>query len=303
MGIHVPPLSLIHWRQDDQNPITCVRLLELVHRIVPTERKKHYCMSILEALADWQLFGIVVVGPVLFMIVGTLLLHLFLKKREKNAVSDLHRATFSSLSTILAFLLGFLIVTTWGNYRTADQAVAQEAAVITTTVRDAQALPLPAKSALIGHLHSYTEDVMTDEWPLMAQGAGAASPKALKELSTLWSVCSGKASTQVGCSNVQSDLDRLSTDRALRLDSSEGTLPNDLWLVLVVCCIAMLFMSFLLYTHDVPLVHQIVTRVLLTAAFASLFWLIITLANPYAGGISVTPHAFAYPLLIMRTLG
>jgi hypothetical protein len=267
------------------------------------KRKKHYLMSNLEVLANWQLFGIVVIGPVLLMIIGTLLMHRLLDKRDKGAISDLHRATFSSLSTILAFLLGFLIVTSWGNYRTADQTVAEEAAAITTTVRDAQALPQPAKSALVGDLHNYTEYVMTDEWPLMAQGNGAASPRALEELSTLWSICSGKASTQVGCSDVQSDLDRLSTDRALRLDSSQGNLPDDLWFVLIVCSIAMLCMSFLFYTHDVSLIHQIFTRVLLTAAFASLFWLIIALANPYAGGISVTTHAFEYPLLIMKTLG
>lgn len=260
-------------------------------------------MSNLEILADWQLFGIVVIGPVLLMIIGTLLMHNLLKKREKNAISDLHRATFSSLSTILAFLLGFLVVTSWGNYRTAAQTVTEEAAAITTTVRDAQALPQPEKNALVGHLHNYTELAITDEWPLMAQGNAAPSPEALKEFSSLWSVCSGKAATLTGCSDIQSDLGHLSADRAIRLSSSQASLPDDLWFVLGICSIAMLFMSFLFYTHDVPLVHQIVTRVLLTTAFASLFWLIIALANPYAGGISVTPHAFEYPLLIMKTLG
>jgi hypothetical protein len=260
-------------------------------------------MSNLETLADWQLFSIVVIGPVLLMVIGTLLAHNLLKKRRKDAISDLHRATFSSLSTILAFLLGFLIVTSWGNYRTASETVAEEAAAITTTVRDAQALPQPEKSALIGHLHNYTELVITDEWPLMAQGNAAPSPQALKEFGALWSICNGKAATLDGCSDVQSDLDRLSTDRAIRLSSSQGDLPDDLWFVLEICSMAMLFMSLLFYTHDVPLAHQIITRVLLTTAFASLFWLIIAMADPYAGGISVTPHAFEYPLLIMKTLG
>ncbi|HET8842261.1 MAG TPA: hypothetical protein VFN35_12385, partial [Ktedonobacteraceae bacterium] len=159
------------------------------------------------------------------------------------------------------------------------------------------------RSALVGHLRNYTELVITDEWPLMAQGTAASSPQALKEFSSLWSICSGKAATPAGCSTIQSDLDRLSTDRAIRLSSSQGGLPDDLLFVLGICSVAMLFMSFLFYAHDVPLIHQIITRVLLTTAFACLFWLIINLANPYAGGVSVTPHAFEYPLLIMKTLG
>lgn len=260
-------------------------------------------MNNLAILPDWQLFEIVVIGPALLMIIGTLFAHHLLKRREKNTISDLHRATFSSLSSILAFLLGFLIVTSWGNYRAASQTVAEEAAAITTTVRDAQALPQAERSALVGHLRNYTELVITNEWPLMAQGNAASSPRALKEFSSLWSICSGKAATLAGCSTIQSDLDRLSTDRAIRLSSSQGGLPDDLWFVLGICSVAMLFMSFLFYAHDVPLIHQIIARVLLTTAFACLFWLIINLANPYAGGVSVTPHAFEYPLLIMKTLG
>ncbi len=275
----------------------------LLYQEVEPKERSILPMSDLAALSDMQLFLVVVVGPAILMIIGTLFVHRFFRGRDKSVIGDLHRTTFSSVSTILAFLLGFLIVTTWTNYRTADQIVAGEAADITVLARDSQTLPPIAQAVLIGHLRNYTELVMTDEWPLMAQGKGQTSATALAEFGALWSVCQQQGVPASSCGVVQGDLDRLSAQRALRLDSSQGSLPNDLWFVLFVGTIVMLFMSFLFYTHDIPLSHQIITRVLLTVAFATMFWLIITLANPYAGGIHVTPHAYEYPLLIMKMIG
>jgi hypothetical protein len=266
------------------------------------EERSILCMSFLTAISDWQLFILVVGGPVIVMALGTLLVHRLLKNRKPHTMSDLHRATFSSLSTILAFLLGFLIVTAWTNYRDANEAVSQEATAITTLARDAQTLPSPAKQFAFSHLRRYTELVMTDEWPLMAKGNGSASPLALAEFNDLWSICSGKVAISASCGSIQGDLDRLSGQRALRLLSSQGGLPGALWVVLIVCAGAMGLVSLLFTTREIPLHQQILMRAILTTSFATLFWLIIILANPYAGGISVTTHAFNYPLLVLQTL-
>jgi hypothetical protein len=262
-------------------------------------------VSVLNALSNfpqWLLFLIVVGGSIGLIWCATLATSLWMKGKEQRELSELHKAASSSVSTVLTFLLGFLVVTSWGNFRSADQAVAQEAASMTVLARAAQALPPQTRTELLTYLQQYIELVITDEWPIMAQGHSQASPRAVAAFGKLWTVCQDRIASVPACQNVQNKLGDLTSYRVLRVLSSRSYLPDAFWLVLILGALMVILMSLFLSTSEVGMGKQLLIRAFKIGAIAMLLWLIIIINNPYAGDAHITPDAFQYPLFVIKSI-
>ena len=258
-------------------------------------------MNTLSSFPEWLLFILIVGGSIGLVWSATLITSLWMRGRKTSKTTALHKTASSSVNTVLTFLLGFLVVTAWGNFQAADQAVTQEAASMTVLARTAQALPSPMRTELLTHLRRYIELVRTDEWPIMAQGHGQASPQALAEFAQLWTVCQNKLDSVPVCQNVQGVLGQLSSQRALRLFSSRGYLPDAFWLMLLLGMLTVMLMNLFLSTDEIGLGKQLLLQALNIGSISLLLWLIILINNPYTGDARIMPDAFQYPLLIIQS--
>jgi hypothetical protein len=258
-------------------------------------------VNTLSSFPEWLLFILIVGGSIGLVWSATLITSLWMRGRKTSKLTELHKTASSSVNTVLTFLLGFLVVTSWGNFHAADQAVTQEAASMTVLARAAQALPPPPRIELLTHLHRYIKLVITDEWPIMAQGHGQASPQALAEFGKLWAVCQDRLNSVPACHEVQDDLGQLSSQRALRLLSGRGYLPDVFWLMLLLGVLTVMLMSLFLSTDEIGVGKQLLLRALNIGSISLLLWLIILINNPYTGDARIMPDAFQYPLFIIQS--
>jgi hypothetical protein len=96
-------------------------------------------------------------------------------------------------------------------------------------------------------------------------------------------------------------LDRLSTQRATRIDASNGSLNDAFWVILLFGAVVMVAFSFLFYLEN-TLVQGIVLGSA-TALLASLLVLLVLVDHPFSGDIHVTPAPFQTVLEHMKGVG
>ena len=63
-----------------------------------------------------------------------------------------------------------MVIIAWENFDEAEQVVGQEASTLRSIYRDSIALPPDTQSDLQDLVRRYATDVMTNEWPAMAEG-------------------------------------------------------------------------------------------------------------------------------------
>jgi hypothetical protein len=148
------------------------------------------------------------------------------------------------------------------------------------------------------HLSSYAEQVRNDEWPSMAEGQ--ASGSAAGELNNLGETILQAKETSIGLHHHVIDLLTIVNDnRAERLDSSDGTVPNVLWLVLIAG--AMITLGYPSFFGS----SNITAQVLMTAALAALValtaFVAVVLDYPFTGEVQISRAPFEAAIAQMPT--
>jgi len=136
---------------------------------------------------------------------------------------------FAVVSVFYAVLLAFVVVAVWEDYRDTEAAVRNEAKALADLHQVSFALP--AGADIRKHLVTYLELV----WQTMANGLPSKDGES--ELERLGQALAGGVANElkdVALLGHALDLMTLITDnRNERLDSSDGTVPTVLWLVLL----------------------------------------------------------------------
>ncbi len=257
-------------------------------------------------LPIWQLFLLVVIFPMILSSASLLFVRRWMKRPEDEEHNILVTGMFAAVSLIYTVLLAFLIIATWENYTAATQAVANETAAVITVARDAEVLPEPQRARMLNSLHNYIEYVLTKEWDMMRTGASEhqiASQSAINATNNLWitykeippSAMSNATSTEM-----LSSMDKLSNQRVTRLMSSQSTLPDIFWFVLIADAVMTIGFSFILRVKDIRLHLGMV--LLLTCTLMLSLWLIIIINDPFAGSVQVSSDPFKYALDVINAL-
>ncbi|MES2308179.1 MAG: hypothetical protein V4507_04905 [Verrucomicrobiota bacterium] len=113
----------------------------------------------------------------------------FLRVFLKHELNEEQRGFLSSIigfvSTLFAFVLGFLIVNLWTTYNGAESIVQKEVNSLRGIYRLVSELPDSEK--VVQSIHSYLESLSHDEWPAMQQGHFSPKTDAFKD--QLWHAC------------------------------------------------------------------------------------------------------------------
>jgi hypothetical protein len=195
-----------------------------------------------------------------------------------------------------AVLLAFIVFALWEGYGAAERAAAQEAATILATARYATTVPEPVQHELIGGLRAYTEIVLNREWKTMTEASGAAGDQAI---AALWSTYDQlrPPGTYSDAATLLSDL---STNRTMRILSSQAVLPGLFWVVLVGASVITLIFCFVLFMENAS-VHALMSA-LLAGIIALSLWLIFELNHPFAGGVQVPKDAMEHALHVLESM-
>jgi len=199
---------------------------------------------------------------------------------------------FAVIGVFYAVLLAFVVIAVWEDFRKTETAVRDEAKAVVDLHRLTFALPGESGSEIREHLVAYANDVREQEWRTMAVGEPSdAVIKDLDQLSRAVFSVNPQGWQELALYQDALRLLAVMTDnRNERLDSSDGSMPNILWFVLIVGGLITLgYPSFFGSTNRVA-------QVLMTAALAELVALAMLLGiafdYPFTGEVRISPYPF-----------
>jgi hypothetical protein len=205
------------------------------------------------------------------------------------------------VGVLYAVVLGFLVVTAWSAFDTAQRNADLEASDVAEVFLIARALPEPARSHLRSLMADYAFEVRDHEWPMLADGGQdrVARELLLEAFDTIAampiaaSASTGEAMRQSAIHDAAFATFRdLSAQRRQRLLDAENHVQFALYFSLVLG--ALLVFAFVFLFGVERSAPQLTMTGLVAGSIGLLFGLIVELDRPYGNGIRVTPTAFTF---------
>lgn len=137
-------------------------------------------MTWVYAFPEWLLFAMVVAGMGLLAALGLMAFRMIVPQSDDVSHNDVAGPIISTVGTILAVILSFMLVSVWQQYDQAGATVVNEASAVADLYHAAGLFPEPVQTQLRKSLSNYTNAILNDEWPAMRDGrlsdaAGRAS--------------------------------------------------------------------------------------------------------------------------------
>jgi hypothetical protein len=245
--------------------------------------------------------GLVIIAVAMVVAVGGLLLvqRLFSTELRKQA-NDVAGFIYAVLGVAYAVLLGLMLIAVWEKWNAAETVTTEEANELAGIFYFAHALPPPEGRHIQELVRSYSEVVVEEEWPLMAQGK--SSPEAWATLDELRGTILGlnppKAQQtgydQMRYNQMLEQLHSLGDARRERLLVSEQGLPPILWVVLILGGVITVCFAYLFGLEN-TLVHVLMVAALALIISISLFT-VSALDYPFTGDIRIHPAPYEQDL-------
>src|SRR3712207_1799282 len=190
-------------------------------------------------------YGVLVVGGAcLAAVVGLALVQRLVPVTIRKEHNDVAGFIYAVLGVIYAVLLALVVIAVWEEFGRARVTVEGEANALAEIFWLAHRLPEPEGRHLQELARSYAEEVVDEEWPLMAQGrtplmedTGEVTPGwvIIDDIrATLQEVEPRTVAEQELYAEGLDQVQRLADARRTRLVAAEEGLPSVLWVVLVV---------------------------------------------------------------------
>ena len=248
-------------------------------------------------------YGVLVVGGAcLAAIVGLGLVQRLVPTQVRQQHNDVAGFVYAVLGVIYAVLLALVVIAVWEEFGRADVTVEGEANALAEIFWLAHRLPEPEGRELQELAHSYAEEVVDEEWPLMEQGrTPLMEQEHTRETPSGWVLIDDIRATlqeveprteaeqelyAEGLDQVQ----RLADARRTRLVAAEEGLPSVLWVVLVVGGVVVVGFAYL-FGMENTWAHGLMV-VSLAGVIALVLFTIGVLDHPFSGGARVGPGAF-----------
>ncbi len=246
-------------------------------------------------------YGVLVVGGVcLLALVGFELVHRLVPASARQQHNDVAGFIYAALGVIYAVLLALVVIAVWEEYGAASDTVEREANAAADIYWLADQLPEDRGNAVQELVHSYVEEVVYTEWPLMQR---REQPPLEREgdAPTGWSIIDDiRHNIQSFEVRTQSEeqlyaegldqVDTLSDARRMRLVASEEGVPGVLWSVLIFGGIAAVSFTYL-FGLESTWAHRLMV-VTLAAVIGLVLFTVGSMEYPFAGGARIGPGAF-----------
>lgn len=219
---------------------------------------------------------------------------------KRKTLNDVNAWQMGVLGTIYGVILGFMLLTVWSDFRTAEIDVSLETASVINIHRIADGLPSPQRDAVRDLTVKYAEVAVQQEWPAMqAQKENHAGQIVLGQMWEVANSIQTRTPEQINRLNhLLTALSGLAEHRRMRMEQHENNLPTMLWVLLIVGAMATVTSACLL-GNDKKWLHycQVVA---LTFVIAMTLAAIADLARPFEGAVAVAPTPLQRSLVIMQ---
>jgi hypothetical protein len=219
---------------------------------------------------------------------GYVLLHRLFPGVRTEETSNLAVSFIGIVCAFHSLLLAFSAVLVWQDFQDSGQAVAMEANTVDDIYRDLTIYAGPTATGAAQTLRQYVRTVIDEEWPMLAEGN--QSPKAAALLDDVFAQV-GKlepttAREQVIFGEIFRGMNELVNDRHARIDDSQSAMPGIFWAIVLITTALLVT-----YTGLLPLTRINFAMVAgMSMSIGLIFFFIVALDHPFAGGASVEPE-------------
>jgi hypothetical protein len=201
-------------------------------------------------------YGGLVIGGICLVALGRfILVERLVPAESRRPHNDVAGFIYAALGVIYAVLLALVVIAVWEEYRAASETVEQEANALAEIAWLGHRLPEPEGSHIQELAHSYAEEVIHKEWPLMEQGQAPLMTQT-QGTPAGWTLIDDiratlqeiqprtKADEQLYAEGLD-QVQRLADARRMRLVAAEEGIPAVLWSVLIFGGIAAIGFTYL----------------------------------------------------------
>ena len=235
--------------------------------------------------------AIAMVSTTLLGLVVYVISYKFNEKYKKFDLKD----PITSLTRMVGILVSLLLSLTFGEviteWQAIENAIDREAVAISDTYINLKYFDFEATREIRAVLIDYTQAIIDDDWPAMANDQLGQRASALKRQFTE-KVAELKPANSIQKefrSGIIAEIDKLSDHRLIRLNHSMAKPPVYALVIIfgLLVCIACLGA----YQPNFPLIALIS---LCTLFIGLVLYLILALSDPFQGAITIDPTPFAY---------
>jgi len=254
------------------------------------------------SLPTW-LLGVLVVGAWTALAgLGVAVARPMVLKRLGERHHDVVVPLFLTTATMYAIVAAFMVVVVWQRYADADAADRRESTVLVALYRETLGMPPALADGLRADLRAYTAAVIDQELPAARRGETSAA--AQSSLDRLF----GRSVTRTPQSGdlpevyqgFITNLGLLAELRAGRVLTSRSGLPGILSFGLVAGGVLTIANSALFVMQRRAL--QILAAALMGSMIGLLLFVVLVLAQPYAGDAAVGSGDYAYALGVFHAV-
>ena len=246
-------------------------------------------------------YGVLVIGLICLVAVGGLeLVQRLVPADSRQPHNDVAGFIYAALGVIYAVLLALVVIAVWEEYRAASETVEQEANALAEIFWLAHRLPEPEGTHLQELSHSYAEEVVHKEWPLMEQGDAPLMVQ-VEGTPAGWNLIDDiRANLQEVEPRTPADeqlyaegldqVQRLADARRMRLVAAEEGIPGVLWAVLIFGGVAAVSFTYLFGLEN-TWAHRLMV-IILAAVIGLVLFTIGAMEHPFSGGARIGTGAF-----------
>lgn len=234
---------------------------------------------------------LVTVGVVLAVTCLVLLNRIWEPSRRK-----LHNDVIGWQATVVgpiyAVMVGFMLVTVWTNFQTAETNADQEANSLVNLFRVADGLPAVQRGETQIAAVNYCDAVLRHEWPTMGQGDVARSAQPF--MMQLWGILAQTPvdglRQQASLQQAMHELSDMTEHRRIRILETREKLPRILWAVLIAGGVITVIVCCLIGSEHTRLQFALIAVLGLLISLSLV--VIADMDRPFQGVVRVSPYAF-----------
>lgn len=244
-------------------------------------------------IPDWQALLLILAATITPAILGFFIVHRQVPFEIRRNHNDVAGFVFSAVGVMFGVLLAFVVVVVWEQYDvTRSNTQHESSAAISLNHAMGAYHDTGHAPDLRPTLFRYLQTIIDQELPALAHLH--QPPPTNQALEAMWRGVSALTPTttrqQVLYTELITRLNELERLRVRRLDDARDELPHVMWLALITGAVLTISFSFFLGTENVT-AHGVMIAVL-AALVAVVFYVIVELDHPFAGGVRVSSTGF-----------
>ncbi len=256
-------------------------------------------MTWIYGLPAWLFMSLCVVGACIIACGCLALTRTRLTRNEQITHNDVAGPVLTTVGTVLAVMMSFMVVGVWQEFDAAAQTAQNEASALSDLHHLADAFPSAMRVRVQDAVDTYIEIVVNEEWPAMRRGGESVrAHDTAYEISAIIDAWHPGNPADLSLQARGEDYVGAFLDaRRSRILANRQGIPLALWATMLFTGAVTIAFAFY-FRVDRPRAQYIMV-IALTAVITIIFSLIAELDYPFRGDVAVDPYSFLH---VMRAL-